>query len=174
MEFDVAFLRAQPAIAHVRRVDPKWSPAPSLRATVRGEIDHQRSIPSQADAYLRSLERPLPGMRPGPGHNGGPPIEPPTIRRLAPGGQPIGTRLRGANDRTFTVDEETMNDLMLRLTTGSLERPAPERYSGVYDELADRCVIGFRLSTRNGTTIDVLERPGFIERPFKLHFRRDP
>lgn len=64
-----------------------------------------------------------------------------------------------------------MRELMLRLTTGSIELPTTSNYPGVYYELADRCVIGFRLSSQSGTTIDVLQRPGFAEDAFKLHFR---
>lgn len=184
IRYDIAFLRAQHAIARVRSVDPNWSPAPALRSTVRGEIEYQRGIPAQAEAHLRSLERPLPGSRPGIGHNGPPNdtlsstprpwtrLAPPTIALVAPNGQPIGTRAKGDGRDSYTINEPTMRELMLRLTNGSVELPTTSNYPGVYYELADRCVIGFRLSNQSGTTIDVLQRPGFVEDAFKLHFRR--
>lgn len=183
IQYDIAFMRAQYEIARVRSVDPNWNPAPALRSTVRGEIEYQRSIPAQAEAHLRSLERPLPGSRPGIGHNGPPNdatppaarpwtrLDPPTIALVAPNGQPIGTRAKGAGDNIYTINEPTMRELMLRLTTGSVELPTTSNYPGVYYELADRCVIGFRLSSQSGTTIDVQHHPNFVPKSFKLHFR---
>jgi hypothetical protein len=59
----------------------------------------------------------------------------------------------------MTLSPDAFDTTVLRLTEGLRGRQPTNTYVGVYYyyDLPNRCVIGFRMSEKNGLTIDVIE-----------------
>lgn len=105
------------------------------------------------------------------GHNGGPPLSPPTIQLLAPRGQPIGTNTSRRGTEIYTIDRPRFDNLIWNLTTGSLSIVPPQGYQRRYYVLSDRCIFGLRMSNPYGLTIDVPSQPELPLGHFKIHYR---
>ena len=91
---------------------------------------------------------------------------------LAPGGQPIGTRHRGASDEVRTTSSPHFDEIYSELKSGSKPAEPPRHYDGSAFERFDGIVIGERVSEQHGRTLEVLRsNDPLLPQGFKVHQR---
>ena len=169
LRYGQAEQRADAAIEQVRQRDPNWKPTLGQHETsAEGAIRRLEQEAREAEKRFFELMRDSPGQGTTQATGGARS----TADILAPDGRPIGTRFRGADDRTRTVAPAEFYDAFARLRSGASPADPPETYQGLGYGRLDGTTIGLRLDERNGLTMDVLKSDHpLIPRGFKVHRR---
>jgi hypothetical protein len=156
----VSEARARAAERRVREVDPNWRPTPSLHESVEGAIAANERIVREAEARLAGHGRRV--------------VDSARYANelFLPGGQPVGSRLRGTKERTRTVSKSEMENLISRLNVSDPVSLPGRDYPGQCFRQRDGTVIGVRISRHHGTTIDVIRSADpLLPSGFKVHAR---
>ncbi len=165
----VADVWARDAIAQTRARDPGWGPVPSLTSSIEGEIAQAHSEARQAETRLAEIDLHSLGgaLGPRPGR---------TASSLAdvcfPNGQPVGVRIPKAKASVRTLPASAFEQFLGNSTRGATAIETPASYRGQWYRHPNDDVVGVRLSSGYGLTVDVIRSRSTIIPPrFRVHHK---
>ncbi len=168
--FDAAEARAQDALRRVREIDPAWKIEPTAAAPQSVESAIARREADTRDAKARHDVLDRLGINP-PGASVGAEVRS-TADILAPGGNLIGVRERGAGDNIRTVPTEEFAQIRDQMLAGAVPVTTRREYNALRFDRPDGVRFGLRLSDDHGPTIDIGEsNDPLIPQNLKVHRR---
>ncbi len=133
--FDAAEARAQDGLRRVRDIDPAWKPEPSVAPphSIESAIARREDDARDAEARLDVLDR----LGIDPARMRGDGDVRPTADILAPGGNVIGVRERGAGLNIRTVPSDEFDQIRDHLMVGATPVPTERSYNGLWFDRSD-------------------------------------